>query len=772
MKILVVGSGGREHALSWKLAQSEKAEHIYVAPGNGGTAHAKKTSNVPIAGDDIPALLSFAQENKIALTVVGPEMPLVAGLVDAFTEAGLPVFGPTAQAAQLEGSKAFAKTFMIEEGIPTAPATAFSDYATAAAFIKQAEGPFVIKADGLAAGKGVLVCDTPADAHAALKLIMVDKAFGSAGDRVVIETRLSGEETSLLAFSDGRTVLPMLPARDYKRALDGDQGLNTGGMGGYAPSPYLPPANVDEITRRVLQPVVDGMANRGMPYVGILYAGLMLTEQGPRVLEFNCRFGDPETQLLLPLLETDLVNIMQACIGGYLDKVEVRWKTASSVGVVLASGGYPNQYTKGYTITGLEDIDSEGIAVFHAGTTSVDNQVTTSGGRVLAVTAWGPDFADARTRAYAAAAKISFDGCQYRTDIATNIKAIEIKTQVKPKVRSAYAAAGVDIDAGEKAVDLMRSAVRATYTPDVLGGIGAFGGSLSVEALARHNDLVLVSTTDGVGTKTAIATAIGKYDTIGHDIVNHCVNDILVQGARPLLFLDYIASSKLNPELIATVVQGCATACKEVGCVLIGGETAEMPGVYAPGALDLVGTMVGWVDRSRLIDGQRVKTGNICLGIPSTGLHTNGFTLARHVLHKIGWHTVLPEFGKPLGEVLLAPHRAYLREIDLLWQAGLDIKGMSHLTGGAFIENIPRVLPPDIGVRLDRDAWETPAIFRMIQEIGQIDNTEMYRVFNMGIGYVVIIDAADTGKALKTLPEAVVIGETIPWDGSHARVLL
>ena len=337
MKILVVGSGGREHALSWKLAQSEKAEHVYVAPGNGGTAHAEKISNVNIASDDIPALLSFAQENKIELTVVGPEMPLVAGLVDAFTAAGLPVFGPTAQAAQLEGSKAFAKTFMVEEGIPTAPATAFSDYQPLQAYIKQAEGPFVIKADGLAAGKGVLVCDTLADAHAALKLIMVDKAFGSAGDRVVIETRLSGEETSLLAFQRwthsscpccrrGIINAPWMGIRVSIRAV----------WAVTHPHPTCPPQKLMK-SNGAFYSLLSMAWHRGMPYVGILYAGLMLTEQGPRVLEFNCRFGDPETQLLLPLLETDLVDIMQACIGGYLDKVEVRWKTGS----VWASSWHP-----------------------------------------------------------------------------------------------------------------------------------------------------------------------------------------------------------------------------------------------------------------------------------------------------------------------------------------------------------------------------------------------------------------------------------------------
>ncbi|MDF1513873.1 MAG: phosphoribosylformylglycinamidine cyclo-ligase [Anaerolineae bacterium] len=319
---------------------------------------------------------------------------------------------------------------------------------------------------------------------------------------------------------------------------------------------------------------------------------------------------------------------------------------------------------------------------------------------------------------------------------------------------------------------MMREAVQKTYTPEVLGGIGAFGGSISVQSLAQHNDLVLVSSTDGVGTKTLIATEMGTFDTIGHDIVNHCVNDILVQGARPLLFLDYIASSKLNPELIAAVVSGCAEACQKVGCVLIGGETAEMPGVYEPGSLDLVGTMVGWVDRSQLLDGSTVTAGDVCLGLPSSGLHTNGFSLARRVLGTIGWHTVLPEFGHPLGEVLLTPHRAYLPEVEDLWHAGITIKAMAHLTGGSFIENLPRVLPTGTGVAIDRSSWKVPLIFQLIQDMGQVQDQEMFRVFNMGIGMILMVDAETASKAVNIVPEARIIGTIKTWDGTSPRVII
>ena len=422
MRILVIGSGGREHALAWKLAQSPHITDVFVVPGNGGTGIAP-LQNVAIAVDDIPALVVFAQNNAIDLTVVGPELPLVVGVVDAFQAAGLRIFGPTRAAAQLEGSKAFAKQFMIEEGIPTAPSATFADYAAAMAYVAQLQEPVVVKADGLAAGKGVLVCDNRVEAEAALKQIMVERAFGAAGDKVLIETRLEGEETSLLAFCDGTMVVPMLPARDYKRALNGDAGLNTGGRGGYCPSAHVTPELVDEVTRRVLRPAVDGMRRRGTPYVGVLYAGIMLTALGPRVLEFNCRFGDPETQLLLPLLETDLTDIMLACVEGRLHEVDVTWKPLTSVGVVLASGGYPDKYAKGKPITLTLSPSPTGRGtpyIFHAGTQIQNDQLVTSGGRVLAVVATAPTLTEARERAYKEVGQIKFERMQYRTDIALN----------------------------------------------------------------------------------------------------------------------------------------------------------------------------------------------------------------------------------------------------------------------------------------------------------------------------------------------------------------
>lgn len=784
MRVLVVGSGGREHALAWKLARSPRLERLFVAPGNGGTA--SLAENVPIAATDIPALRLFAQKEQIDLTVVGPEAPLVAGLVDDFAAAGLRAFGPSASAARLEGSKAFAKRFMQEEGIPTAAGATFRDYEAALAYLRQQEGPLVIKASGLAAGKGVTVCTTLEEAEAALHRLMVERALGPAGAEVVVEERLEGEEVSLLAFCDGRTVVPMLPARDYKRLSDGDQGPNTGGMGGYAPSLHLSSEVQEEVVSRILRPTVEGMRRRGTPYVGVLYAGLMLTPQGPRLLEFNCRFGDPEAQVLLPLLENDLLEILLACVEGRLGEIEVRWKEAATTCVVLAAPGYPGSYPTGDEIEGIQEAALlPGVTVFHAGTRLENGRLLTAGGRVLAVTALAADLSQARKRAYEAVRRIRFPGMHYRRDIGGPHPSLPAPgrgsgVRAKPGFRhirgapggSAYAAAGVDIAAGNRAVEQMREAVARTYTPAVLAGLGAFGGLFSLKAWGRADRPVLVASTDGVGTKTILAAALGRYESVGYDIVNHCVNDILVQGARPLFFLDYIAFGKLRPEQAAAIVSGCAEACRAVGAALLGGETAEMPGVYLPGAFDLVGTMIGWVEEDEVLPRRDIHPGDICLGLPSSGLHTNGYSLARLVLGDLGWDTVLPEIGRPLGEVLLTPHRAYLGEVEALWAAGVRPKAMAHITGGGFPENIPRVLPEGIGVQLDVSAWEVPPIFRLIQRRGRVEGEEMYRVFNMGIGLVLFLSPEEAERACRILPEARPIGRVVPWDGSVPRVHL
>lgn len=427
--VLVVGSGGREHALAWALARSPQVGRVFVAPGNAGTswpANPKATGlqpqaeavNVPLGIDDQPGLVSFAREKAIDLTVVGPEAALAAGIVDAFQAAGLRIVGPGRRAAQLEASKGFAKDFMRRHNIPTGAYQVFDDYESASKYLQQVDDQVVVKADGLAAGKGVIVCDSLDQAQTALRQIMVERAFGAAGERVVIEERLAGPEISILAWSDGQTIIPILPARDHKRAFDGDRGPNTGGMGAFAPAPDIEPALVETVRRTILEPAIQGMAAQGTPYIGVLYAGLMLTANGPKVLEFNCRFGDPETQAVLPLLDSDLLDIFMACVEGRLGQIDIRWRPETCATVVLASPGYPGDYPKGLPISGLEQAARlENVMVFHAGTGRVEDKFVTAGGRVLAVSALGHHLAAALERAYSAVSQIYFEGVHYRQDI-------------------------------------------------------------------------------------------------------------------------------------------------------------------------------------------------------------------------------------------------------------------------------------------------------------------------------------------------------------------
>jgi phosphoribosylamine--glycine ligase len=418
MKVLVVGGGGREHALVWKLKQSPRVEKLYCAPGNAGIAEVAET--VAIEADDIPALVKFSVDEGIDYVAVGPELPLTLGLVDALAAAGIRAFGPSKEAAQLEGSKAFAKDFMARHGIPTAAYAAFQagEAAQAKAFARELRGPWVVKADGLAAGKGVLICRGIEEAEDAIDAILDRKAFGAAGDALVVEEYLDGEELSLMAFSDGRTVVPMVTAQDHKRIYDNDQGPNTGGMGAYAPAPAGSPALIEQARREVLEPAIAGMAAEGRPFKGVLYAGLMLTADGPKVLEFNARFGDPETEVVLPLMDNDLLDIMETCSDGGLERMPISWKGGSCATVVMAAAGYPENPRKGDVIEGLDQAPP-GVTVYHCGTDrDGQGRVVASGGRVLSVTAAGRTLREAVDLAYTGVGAISFGGCQYRRDIA------------------------------------------------------------------------------------------------------------------------------------------------------------------------------------------------------------------------------------------------------------------------------------------------------------------------------------------------------------------
>lgn len=417
MKVLVIGGGGREHAIVWKLNQSPLVEKLYCAPGNGGIS--KIAECVSIAVDDIDGLVKFAKKENIDFTVVGPELPLTLGIVDRFDTEKLPIFGPSKAAAKLEGSKKFSKEIMDKANVPTAFYKSFTSSDDALEYLKDKQAPLVVKADGLAAGKGVIVADTIEKAMGAVKLILDDKVFGEAGKEIIIEEFLQGEEASILAFSDGKTVLSMDSSQDHKRAHNGDKGPNTGGMGAYSPAPIVTEKMKEKILKTVLEPVIEEMAKIGTPYKGILYAGLMISDDNPKVLEFNVRFGDPETQAILPRLKNDLMEIFLAVYEERLDKIKLDWTSDAAVSVVLASGGYPGTYEKGIEIQGLDKADSTDKAVvFHAGTKSENNKIYTSGGRVLNVTALGKSILTAQDRAYVTAKKIYFDKMQYRTDIA------------------------------------------------------------------------------------------------------------------------------------------------------------------------------------------------------------------------------------------------------------------------------------------------------------------------------------------------------------------
>ncbi|MEY3213097.1 MAG: hypothetical protein RIT28_3578 [Pseudomonadota bacterium] len=775
LTVLIVGGGGREHALAWALARSPKVARVVVAPGNPGTARLTKCENLAVNMNDPAAVVAAAQSVGAGLVVVGPEAPLAAGVGDALNAAWIPCFGPTRAAARLESSKAFAKDFMARWGIPTARSQTFTDLNEALAAARAWDGPLVIKASGLAAGKGVTLPETLAEAEADIRRLMEDGALGDAGRALVIEDRLEGVEASVLAFCDGATARLMPAAQDHKRLLDGDLGPNTGGMGAYAPTPFVDEAVRAFVLDEVLRKTLDGMRAERNAFVGVLYAGLMLTADGPKVLEFNARFGDPEAQAILPLLETDLAEILLGAVSGTLHEQEIVWRDGASAAVVLASEGYPERSAPPRPVGGLDEAAATGALVFHAGTGLDAEGVVATGGRVLSVVGVGDTLAAALGRAYAGLDLVQLQGGQHRRDIGaralalpplptspqeptvSNEPQIEASAQQEAPSGVTYRDAGVDIEEGNRAVRLMKQAVEASHGPDVIGGLGSFGGLFSTRSFRGMEEPVLVGSTDGVGTKTRVAVTMGVYDTVGEDLVNHCVNDILVQGAKPLFFLDYFAASKLHAAQVAAVVGGAARACQAVGAALLGGETAEMPGVYHDGEFDLAGTIVGVVDRPRLILGDRITPGDVVLAMPSSGLHTNGYSLARKVLAQHDWRAPEPRLGgRSLGEALLAPHRAYLNEVNRLRDghgdaAAVDVKGLAHITGGGLIENPPRILPPTCAFELQAASWELPPLFQIIQEAGRISTYELRRAFNCGVGMLIVVPAEEAERALGIL---------------------
>jgi phosphoribosylamine--glycine ligase/phosphoribosylaminoimidazole synthetase len=723
MRVLVIGSGGRESAIAWACRRH---------------------------GHEVTVVADLAPDSTADLVIVGPETALAAGVADECTRRRIPCFGPTAELARIESSKGYARELATELDLPSPRHLATSSIDEALQWWHGLGAPIVVKQDGLAAGKGVIVPATDDETRQALDTLI-------ATGPVVLEERLTGPECSLMALCDGKIARPLPIAQDHKRIGEADTGPNTGGMGAYAPAPTGYDAAA--LTATFIQPVIDHLAAAGTPYVGVLYAGLMLTADGPRLIEFNCRFGDPEAQAVLPMVESDLATLALSCCNGTLSETSLMIRNGAACTVVAAAPGYPTSPIVGQPIDGLAS-NSDDALVFLAGT----DGSTVTGGRVLAVTGLGDSLGAARENAYRRLSAIHFDGMQVRGDIGW---------RAAGAILSSYAATGVDIDEGTRAVNQMKRAVERTHGPAVLRGVGSFGGAFSGKAIKAMDEPVLVASTDGVGTKVELAARLGRYRGVGADIVNHCIDDVLVQGARPLFFLDYIASSKIHAEHVAEVVTGMAEACEAAGCALLGGETAEMPGVYAPGAFDIAGTLVGVVEQREMLPRGELHVGDVLIGVASNGPHTNGYSLLRKIFEWLPMDSTPLGFDRTLGETLLVPHRSYL---DVLTSVLADgrVKALAHITGGGLPENLPRVLPDDCDAVIELGSWPVPPLFQLVRELTtQMDSYELYRTLNMGVGMVLVCAPDDIAAVGKLIDEPTwVIGQLVATENTEHRVHL
>ncbi|MCJ1318309.1 hypothetical protein MMC15_003637 [Xylographa vitiligo] len=779
LTILLVGNGGREHALAWKLSQSSHVKKIFIVPGNGGTGGGSldKVENVSnVQAEDFDALMAFAKEKEVNLVVPGSEAPLVAGIEGACRAAGLRCFGPSKLAARMEGSKTFAKDFMARHKIPTAAFQNFNNYEKAKLHLDSVTHDVVIKASGIAAGKGVILPATKEEALEALDDIMLKKEFGAAGDEVVIEEFLVGEELSILSFSDGYTVKSLPAAQDHKQVFDNDQGPMTGGMGCYAPTKVATPELVDEIHRSIIQPTIDGMRKERMPFIGLLFTGIMLTKSGPQVLEYNVRFGDPEAQTLLPLLsaETDLPEIMLACTEHWLDAVELKTDSKFSTTVVACAGGYPGPYVRGDEIQ-LEEVPA-GTMIFHAGTTISSDILKTSGGRIVAANSTGATLTEATESAYQGISNVKFSGMHYRKDIGYRaLKLLSASTKDNIPTNGdqdalTYAAAGVSISSGNELVRRIIPLVKSTARPGADATIGGFGGVVDLEAAGYYRPPLIIGAIDGVGTKLNIAHEMNKHDTVGIDCVAMNVNDLIVQGAEALFFLDCYTCGKLDVDVAAAFVKGVARGCIEAGCALVGGETSEMPGLFGEGTAikddggkyDAVGAAVGALPHGQklLPDKDSMVAGDVVLGLASDGCHSNGFSLIRKILKRANLtvHDAAPwDPSTSVGESLLTPTRIYVKPLLRIASQGI-VKGMSHITGGGLLENIPRMLPDHLAAELDVRRWALPAVFRWLKSAGALDDMEFAKVFNTGLGMALVVAEADVVPTIMALENA---GETV-----------
>lgn len=907
MNFLIVGGGGREHTLQWKIAQSPKVNKVYVSPGNGGTIN-----NIDIPQDN-DSLVKWAKNNNIDYVIIGPEDYLARGIVNDMTKAGIKCFGPTEKASIIESSKAYSKEFMKKYNIPTANYKIFYDSTEAIRYINSKSNMnIVIKASGLASGKGVIIPKNKENAISTIKDILDKRIFGEAGRCIVIEEKLEGDEFSLLGFSDGVTIKAMPLAQDYKKAKDGDYGLNTGGMGAIAPMGLM--------SGNILQNCIDGLRAEGIPFVGVIYAGLMRTPDGIRVLEFNCRFGDPETQVLLPLLKSDLVDIITSCLNKTLHLQNIEWDMDNRViGVMLTSNGYPYKYETNKIISGLENQDS---LIFHSGTNKVTSfnttqtKLITNGGRVMCVVKKASTFREASKQVYRICNQINFCNKYYRKDIGDkyqrqtriivlgstrgtdlqyiidkiNIGCLNAKIcmvisdkqnayilqraadnnipskylskkeksrveydlematiidnvgdidlilligymrilsplfvnkytiyNVHPSLLPKYAGgmdlnvhktviinkekesgctvhlvtpeldagkilvqkscqiddnetpeslktkvqyleglalveaiedfqrhsgldykkSGVNLEEANNFLNEIKPLISKTYCKNVISELGGFSGIWNFDK-NKYLNPVLLATTDGVGTKLKLAEIAHNYSTIGIDLVAMSINDLLASGGEPLFFLDYLATGKLKKEKSVEILKGIVEGCKQSKCSLLGGETAEMPGIYHNGDFDLAGFAVGIAEKNRILPQKDfIGPGDLLIGLSSTGLHSNGFSLVRKILNDNVFDP--PPFKSNhsrLIDELLTPTKIYTEIIPLI-KSGY-IFAAAHITGGGLVDNIQRVLPNELDVKIEMDSWKKPEIFEWLRVEGGITQDEMFKVFNMGIGMVLI----------------------------------
>uniref|UniRef100_A0A8U7MC20 phosphoribosylformylglycinamidine cyclo-ligase n=1 Tax=Corvus moneduloides TaxID=1196302 RepID=A0A8U7MC20_CORMO len=734
-RVLVIGSGGREHALAWKLAQSPHVKHVFVAPGNAGTADNGKISNSAVLVSNHTIVTQFCKDHNIGLVLVGPEALLAAGIVDDLRAAGVRCFGPSARAAQLASNSSSSKAFLDRHGIATARWKAFSNPQEACRFIISTDFPArVVRARGPAARKEVTIAASKEEACRAVQEIMQDRMFG---EMVVIEELLQGEELSCSCFTDGVTVASMPPAQPHKRLLDGDQGPSTAGMGAYCPVPQG-------------------------PLCCVLQTGLMLTKEGVKILNFKCQFGDPQCQVILPLLKNDFYEVIQATIDGKLCSSMPAWsENRTAVCVVMASPGYPGDCDKGMEVTGLLQAKELGLQVFHGGTALKDGRVVTSGGRVLSVTAVKQDLMEALGEANRGVATIHFQGATFRRDIGH--RGLRLLQQ------PLYVSTGP--------AQMFLPAPHIWAISDGRSEGGGFAAFFDLKA-SGYDDPILVSQTKSLGPKLQVAQVCKRHDTIGQDLVALCVNDLLAQGAEPLFFLSQLACGKLDAEVMETIKEGIAEACRSAGCAFLGGEVTEVAAPCPSGHCDLAGFVVGAVERGqRLLGLQRADEGDVLLGLGSPGIPGRGFGVVRKILLASSLHCSSPAPGScgdtTLGDVLLTPGKMFSPALLPVLRSG-HVKGFAPTAEG-LLGGISRVLPEHVSAVLDALSWKIPEIFCWLYKEGNLSAEEMAQTFPCGIGAVLVVQkdlAQHVLQDIQRQQEAWLIGKVVApcYTGSHIEV--